>query len=405
MADRNDYYFHQSVTEGELDSGFNKLEIADRKMFSDFGNYGILTGFAAGEDPGGPSVSINVTAGKAYDKVGQRLFSSADILQDITTDTLGNPTAPTAGNRRWVSVYLRFGRLLSDPRTDGNGNPVNFSRAESLNPDDNPVNNGVLLVVAGGEALITDPLPARPALDAQAILVADVLYTDGDTSFAVAQISTGRAERWQQKFRATMPDIAEFDGGLDSGEHYSLIFEISGPSTGTYAGRKSRIYMSTKGLVFTQNALWNPEDRTWNSEIGFGGMCKIHLDNEGIKMYRTGASTTLADDAWPIRFDLSAVGGGSIARLSASGEFFQQGTTHSMWGLAFSEGAAKASAFTYNIPFSSTPSSVTASAVGSDVSVSAVNITSLNEYGGKAQLVPAVINSFTSAFRLIEAIF
>lgn len=36
----------------------------------------------------------------------------------------------TLGNQRWVGEFVRFARLLSEPRTDGNSQQVYFRRDE-----------------------------------------------------------------------------------------------------------------------------------------------------------------------------------------------------------------------------------------------------------------------------------
>lgn len=408
--DARDWFFHQAVTEAELDGAFADVEAADLNAQKDKGQYGILSGFVPGPDGGGPSMSVQFTAGKGIDKDGHRLFASGTTLQDITNDTAGAPTIPSAGNRRWVSIYARFGRDLSDPRTDGLGATVYFRHAEALNPDDTQPNVGKLLVVAGAEALTTDPLPARPALDASAILLVDVLYTDGDATFDTGQMSTARAERWALHFDANLPDQNELNEFTDTLEKYSLIMESSGASSGTYAGRKNRLYTSTNGFVFTQNAHWDPVFRTWTNDIGAaGGMCKIHLDASGIRIFRSVLSNNFADDAWEIEFDIQA--DGAFARLNSDGTFEHKSTSHALWGQRFPSDVAASpigSAFQYVIPFVSTPSSVTvALAAGStDINVASVIAVGLNAYGGHASVFPTASGGInTRCDRLITATF
>lgn len=407
MANRKNFYLHQFVSEVELDDSLKDMEDADWNQMKDLGQYGITTGFTAGVDPGGASFNVNVLAGAAVDKLGRRLASAIDILQDVSMDTAGNPTIPSAGNRRWISVYARYGRDLSDSRTDGLGNTVHFEHDEVLNSlgngdldngdPDTAAGVGKLLVVAGTEDLTSSPLPARPALHADAILLADVLYTDGDANINIGQISTARAERFSLHFDAALPQSTE--SGELTGVKYALILEATG---------KNRIYMSTDGLVFTHNAKWLPDTREWNRDV-VGDMSKIHLYAGGIKMY--GSASALIDDvSWATSFNLgiNPSTGGPFMQLATDGTFLQEGTSHAMTGVYFQANAAAdphGTFFAYNIPFGVAPSSVTMAPVGVDANVVSEGFTGLNEYGGEFHVTPNAANTLTTAMRLVTATF
>lgn len=419
--DQRDWYFHQPVTEGEMDSVFADVEAADLHGEVDKTQYGIVYGFEATEDGGGPSMNIQIATGAAIDKDGHRIFSGGTVLQDITNDTAGVPTAPSAGNRRWVSIYARFGRDLSDPRVDGLSNPLFFKHAEALNSGDgtgtsSPTgdvqpNVGKFLVIAGAEDLTGNPIPARPSPGISAVLICDVLYTDGDTSFDQSKITSGRADKYALRFLAGLQQNGDYDSAFGTGEMYVLIFEAKGRKVSV--DNFNRIYISNAGLVFTNNARWIGETRTWAPESVFP-MTKIHLDGEGITIYRfNGSGASLRDglDLWDSVMTFAANGvSGQRVNLSADGTFYQESTTHALWSLSYYTDAshnAMMTHFQYAIPFSSTPSSVTSAAtIGSDSNVAAVNLISLDEYGGRAQLVPvAGPGTFTSASRLIQATF
>ena len=134
MSDRVDYYFHQKLTEAELDLGFELLEKADRNLAADIGVYGIVSG--AEPTPHSPvaDLTIDLTApGRAYDHIGQRIFFGTGQRVDCAIDHSGIPTEVTvAGKERWLGVFLKFDRLLSDPRTDGNSQQVYFRRDETF---------------------------------------------------------------------------------------------------------------------------------------------------------------------------------------------------------------------------------------------------------------------------------
>jgi hypothetical protein len=134
MADRVDFYFRQRVTEAELDLACELLEQADRDLAADIGIYGIVTGAVPTQHSPVPDLTVDLTSPtRAYDRLGQRIFIGTDQTVDSWVDLVGIPTAvATPGNERWLALFLRFDRQLSDPRTDGNAQQVYFRRDESF---------------------------------------------------------------------------------------------------------------------------------------------------------------------------------------------------------------------------------------------------------------------------------
>ena len=128
MADRTDFHFRQKVTEAELDLAFELLEKADRNLAADIGVYGIISGAEPTPHSPVPDLTIDLTApGRAYDNLGQRIFFGTGQVVDCAVDFAGIPTeVPSAGQERWLGIFLKFDRLLSDPRTDGNSQQVFF---------------------------------------------------------------------------------------------------------------------------------------------------------------------------------------------------------------------------------------------------------------------------------------
>lgn len=183
MASRRDYYFRQLVAEAELDAGFEALEAADRALMVDMGVFGVLAGMGVAEN-GAPNLTVNIGGpGVAYDQLGQRINLTTTQNKDISVDD-GNTTTTVAapGNEKWVSVFAKFARTLSDPRVDGNSNTVYFVRDESFS----------FSVVQGAEAVIG--LAARPALISDGVLLADINRTNGVTTILNAAISTTRRQ-------------------------------------------------------------------------------------------------------------------------------------------------------------------------------------------------------------------
>ncbi|MDY0004288.1 MAG: hypothetical protein RBU30_23510 [Polyangia bacterium] len=184
MADRTDYYFRQRVTETELDLGFELLETADRDLAADIGVVGIVSG--AVPAPHAPVANLSVDLdgpARAYDRLGQRIFFGTGQVVDCSVDHTGIPTEVVqACHERWLGVVLRFDRLLSDPRTDGNSQQVFFRRDESFQ----------LLVRQAPEG----PAGAGPGvpLVADELLVCDVRRTAGQTQILVADLDLGRRQ-------------------------------------------------------------------------------------------------------------------------------------------------------------------------------------------------------------------
>ncbi len=184
MADRLDYYFRQKVTEAELDLGFELLEKADRNLAADIGVYGIISGAAPAPHSPVPDLTIDLTApGRAYDNLGQRIFFGTGQTVDCAVDFAGIPTeVPSAGQERWLGIFLKFDRLLSDPRTDGNSQQVFFRRDESFQIVVRQAPPGPI-----GSA-------AKVALQPDELLICDVLRRNGQTQIIGSDIDTSRRQ-------------------------------------------------------------------------------------------------------------------------------------------------------------------------------------------------------------------
>lgn len=182
MANRLNYYFRQKVTEGELDEGFALLEQADNEFITDSGLVGIVSGLAVTQRGAGANLSVDVSAGTAYDKNGARIHTSSTQNVLVSTDESAvSTTVAGVGNSKILSVFAKFDRVLTDPRTDGNSVTVYFEEAE-----------GFEFVVRQGAEGVS---PTAPPLDPEYILLADITRVYGDTTIVNAAIaSTGRRE-------------------------------------------------------------------------------------------------------------------------------------------------------------------------------------------------------------------
>ena len=200
MADRTDFHFRQKVTEAELDLAFELLELADRNLAADIGVYGIISGAEPTPHSPVPDLTVDLTApGRAYDNLGQRIFFGTGQVVDCSVDHAGLPTeVPVAGQERWLGVFLRFDRLLSDPRTDGNSQQVFFRRDESFE-----------IVVRQGPTAALGAAPKVPLEDDE-LLVCDVHRTNGQGQILAPDIDTSR----RQSFIFAEAEAVEIVSGL-----------------------------------------------------------------------------------------------------------------------------------------------------------------------------------------------
>lgn len=184
MADRVDFYFRQRVTEAELDLAFALLEKADRDLAADLGVYGVVGGGVPAPHSPVADLTVDLTAPtRAYDNLGQRMFFGTGQTVDCAVDLVGIPTdVTTAGNERWLGIFLRFRRQLSDPRTDGNSQQVFFRRDEAFE-----------LVVRQAPEGASGFAP-KPALQANELLLCDVRRRPGQTQILASDINTSRRQ-------------------------------------------------------------------------------------------------------------------------------------------------------------------------------------------------------------------
>ncbi len=184
MAARCDFFFLQNVQESELDLAFDQLEQADRDLASDIGIYGIVGGAVPVQHTPVADLTIDLTPpGRAYDHVGRRIFFGSEQRVDCVIDHTGIPTdVSTAGNERWLGVFLKFDRLLSDPRTDGNSQEVFFRRDESFQ----------IIVRQGAEEV--EGFAQKVPLVEDEVLVCDIRRTAGQTQIFDPDIDTSRRQ-------------------------------------------------------------------------------------------------------------------------------------------------------------------------------------------------------------------
>jgi hypothetical protein len=176
-VNRYDYFYRQVVTEAELDAGFTAAEDADHALAVDNGLFGIAAGMSVTQHGAG-DMTVDVSLGSAYDNLGQRIRIPTNQNCDLSEDHTGTPTEVLgAGNERWVSLFVKFKRVESDPRVDGHGTTIQYSRAEGWE----------FYVTMGAEAVI--PTATKPALETDGVLLADVHLTTTPDTILTADIN------------------------------------------------------------------------------------------------------------------------------------------------------------------------------------------------------------------------
>jgi len=158
--------------------------VADRNLAADLNIYGIVSGAVPAPHSPVPDLTVDLTApARAYDNLGQRIFYGTGQTVDCAVDIVGIPTdVATVGNERWLGIFLRFKRQLSDPRTDGNSQQVFFRRDESFE----------LVVRQAPEGAIG--VAPKPALQPDELLVCDVRRRPGQTQILATDIDTPRRQ-------------------------------------------------------------------------------------------------------------------------------------------------------------------------------------------------------------------
>jgi hypothetical protein len=184
MSDLLNFYFRQRVTEAELDLAFELLEKADRNLAADLGVFGVVSGAVPAPHSPVADLSIDLTApARAYDHLGQRIYFGTGQTVNCAVDHSGIPTdVVSAGNERWLGIFLRFRRQLSDPRTDGNSQQVYFRRDESFE------------IVVRQDAQAPIGTAPKPALVDSELLICDVRRRAGQTQIVASDIDTSRRQ-------------------------------------------------------------------------------------------------------------------------------------------------------------------------------------------------------------------
>ncbi len=143
------WYFKQKVTKTELANGFTEVRGYTKDFIADHLTDGFLAVPTLTEHSPSPDFTVDVNiplsgAIIAYNNQGQTIRIPGSQNVDLTDAGLsGGPvTLPGAGNQKYVLVLVGYSQSESDPRTDGDGLPVNYVLEDSF----------VFSIIQGAEA-------------------------------------------------------------------------------------------------------------------------------------------------------------------------------------------------------------------------------------------------------------
>jgi len=207
--DHNNYYFQDIATASDLNQNETDLENFFAKMITEIIGYGIVTSVTITPN-GTPDNTILIPVLTAYTNTGNRVYTANQSrilvygtfgpeqaldgftltgknLTPITNNPLiGNNTPinlPSAGNEMWVSLFLYFDRLGSDPRVDGFGNPIFFRISDSFK----------FYLVQGTPAAIG--LAIKPTLPGDnSLLLGDIYLRDTTTDISGPNLDFSRKQ-------------------------------------------------------------------------------------------------------------------------------------------------------------------------------------------------------------------
>lgn len=186
-----DWYYKQVVSPGELSAAFEAADDSLHGMVTTLGIHGLAVGGDVVPTTPTPGLSAVVKGPVlAYDDHGSRIsLPDANLAIDLSQDENGAATAIfTPNQERYLGVFIKFVRVMADPRTDGDGNEIMFARLEAAD----------VIVAAGAPAPVG--AASRAAFRDEHVLLADVRIITGQTQVTAAHILT---DRTQYLFRAT----------------------------------------------------------------------------------------------------------------------------------------------------------------------------------------------------------
>lgn len=184
---RTEFWYRQRVTSPELnDDTFDEIELADWAIVKETLGFGVFNSPAVTQQTT-PDLTVLVPQILGYDQLGRRTelpASQAPYTLNCAVDENGASTAVTGGPgfERWLTVFIEFNRLDTEPKTDGNGTPLFWKHGEWFKLN---------VVQAAEQPVGTDLLPV-PRSDQ--IILCDIHIVDAQTQILNSDIDFDRRE-------------------------------------------------------------------------------------------------------------------------------------------------------------------------------------------------------------------
>ncbi len=417
--DKHNFFFGEILDEFDLDNAIARAEAEIRKRAIDARTAGIASGcnlYAFAGDNNAFSVTPGVIVGPSGERIQLRDAGADTLGGYVTIDSDGNSTSPGAGNYRWITIAARFGRTMATPQTDDLANTIYTDLTDSWNAAGidqltdatqaaNQLRDGGYQIDNFGLSLTSFYTIAGPAvtignsltyasLPADAIILADVLLTDGDEGSPLNKLNISYI-RQQISYPISTNSIG-FPADTDLNFPKRLLWEIEAQAV------KTRFYAGIAGLEITVNAGWNGETSRYVADDTNKSAIRLRFDYSALVLEQKFASdvgtpwTNVSQNTggWDSFFRFQATSRSEVGYSQLNGNVLGNGVQlgYVALGMGRSGGTENiVSAFTsiqFPRAFNGVPSSVTLGSAISEINIASVAITNISQYGASFRLVP-----------------
>ena len=171
--DLRNWYFFQFVGHDDMRDLEARVEAVDKRIITDLFKGQLLVSGLAGSQNTVPDLTVLISAGTAYDGSGNRIYVGTGQQADLSS------YLPTLAEV-WVTVTAKFVRVLSDPKTDGFNQTVQYKNDEGF----------AITITKGVEA--TSGNAVKPTPPNGEVVLFDILLTNGMTQILNANLNVSR---------------------------------------------------------------------------------------------------------------------------------------------------------------------------------------------------------------------
>lgn len=324
MANSRNFYFSEILDHEDLQYAFDALEAADKAQMADLTLYGLISGGAISNVTTTGTSSVDVAAFLGIDKNGARVTMAAPLTVALANDEAGNPTLPTSGHVKWLTIAVHYAKFGSDHVLDGDGLDIYSTTVESissemgaLDVDHSPSLVGTLRLIQGTEAT-TIGAAGRPAVSSPDIIICDLAIDHtGYVIGGMAGVSTARTDRIALKTSGAP---------INTGGHEPNDYILQKQSQADNSGLTIREYVGVSGggnftaAVQTINARWDGVAQLWNADQSSFPAKLFQMTTHDVQIcQRTTGAATWTDarhdtGGWDARFTIStAVANGDVS--------------------------------------------------------------------------------------------